>query len=87
MLMSDDKKKLATIIVNKAKSGKPEEMVEAPMEDGAEQDDSIAKETAAADLISAIESKDAKALAAAFSDLMELCEYSEPEMPESSEME
>lgn len=77
MLLSDNKKKVASVIVSGL--GPQEKIEEAPLVEGAEQDDSLAKEAAAQELISALESKDAKRLAAAFSDMLELCEYGESE--------
>jgi hypothetical protein len=77
MLLSDDKKKLASVIVSGM--NKPEKVEEAPIENGAEQDDSIAKDTAAEELLSAIEQKSPKAIVAAIESLIELCQYSEPE--------
>lgn len=79
MLMKDKKKSLATLIVGSMKKGESELPAEAS--EPVEQDDSIAKESAAQDLLSSIEQKDVKGIVNAFSALMELCEYSEPEAP------
>lgn len=84
MMMSDNKKKLATIIVGNMKADKPEMP---PMKDEVEQDDSIAKESAAQDLLSAIEQKNTKGIVEAITNLMELCEYEEPEQSEMPEQE
>lgn len=84
MIMTDDKKKLATLIIGSA-TKKSDEPVEAPTVENAEQDDSIAKETAASELLSAIEAKDPKALADAITALIELCSYDEAS--EAPEME
>lgn len=81
MIMSS-KKKPSTLIVAKLREGKPEEMSEAPVE----QDDSIAKDSAAEELLAAIHSKDAKALKEAFSSMLELCGEAE-EASESEEAE
>lgn len=82
--MKDDKKKSVSLIMDKMMgSPKPVES-----EDGAELDKSIPLDTAAEELISALESKSAKGVAAAFKSLMELCESEpeaeayEPEQPE-----
>lgn len=78
MLMQPDKKKMAALIIAKA-GPKGEEMKEAPQVDGAEQDNSIAEESAAEDVIAALESKDPKALVSAFKALMEICDNGESE--------
>jgi hypothetical protein len=57
-----------------------------PMENGAEQDDSIALHTAAEELMRALESKSAAHVVDAFKSLMELCD-SEEESQESPEEE
>lgn len=77
MLMSDNKKKSIGVIL--AKIGKPGTESSEP-KDGAEQDASMPKETAAEELLAAIESKSAKGIVEAFESLMELCasEESEP---------
>lgn len=79
MLMKDDKKKSVSLIMGKLMGDKPE-VSEAPSENGAEQDDSVAVETAAEEMMSAIESKNPKAFVEAFKSLIELCE-SEPSEP------
>lgn len=76
MLMQPDKKKMAALIIAKA-GPKGEKIEEAPMKDGAEQDNSIAEESAAEDLMAAIEQKDAKQIVAAFKALMEICDMQE----------
>jgi hypothetical protein len=78
MLMKDDKKKMATIIMGKM--GKPQASPES--EDGAEQDDSVALKTAGEELISALESKNPLAVASAIKALIELCESPEQESAE-----
>ena len=75
MLMSDDKKKQVTLIMKKLKGA--ESVEEAPVVDGAEQDDSIAVDTAAEELIAAVESKSPKAVVQAIKSLIELIQ-SEP---------
>lgn len=81
MLMKDDKKKSVSLIMDKLMNKKPE-LTEAPMVDGAEQDDSVAVNTAAEELMSAIESKSPQAFVSAFKSLMELCQNdSEPSEP------
>lgn len=79
MLMKNDKKQQIALIMGKLKN----EPKPAPNEDGAIQDDSVAVETAAEELISAIESKSAKGVVEAIKSLMELCESPEPEQPEN----
>lgn len=81
MLMADDKKKSVAMIISKI-GKKPENMSEVPNENGAEQDDSIGAESAAEELLAAIESKSAKGVVEAIKALMEFCEA-----PESSEVE
>lgn len=76
MLMHGDKKKIAALIIAKGKPGK-EEISEAPMVDGAEQDNSVAEESSAQELMAAIQSKDAKGVVAAFKALMEICDTAE----------
>jgi hypothetical protein len=76
MLLKDDKKKSVGLIMTKLMGDKPE-MQEAPMKDGAEQDDSMAVDTAAEELIQAIESKSPKAVVQAIKSLMELCQSEE----------
>lgn len=71
MFMSDSKKKASTMILgamSPATSAKA-----APSVDGAEQDSSIGLESAAEDILSAIDSKDAKALATAMQSMFEMC--------------
>ena len=85
MLMKDNKKSAITLIVNKAKGPnhldnmKPE-FEKAPMKDGAEQDSSIPEDSAAEELLQAIEQKSPKAIVEAFKALMGICD-----MPEESE--
>lgn len=76
MLMQPDKKKMASLIIASA-GPKGEKMEEAPQKDGAEQDNSIAEESAAEDVMAALESKDPKALVSAFKALMEICDMQE----------
>jgi hypothetical protein len=76
MLMQPDKKKMASLIIASA-GPKKDEIQEAPTKDGAEQDNSIAEQSAAEDVMAAIESKDPKALVSAFKALMEICDSQE----------
>ena len=72
--MMPDKKKVSTVIIAKMRKDKPEEMDQAPRgETGGEDVSSIAKESAAVYVLKAIESKSPKAIAEAFSSMMELC--------------
>lgn len=84
MILSD-KKKPSTLIIARMRAGKPDEEQKAPTgEYGGEHDDSMAKESAAEELLKAIESKSPKAIAEAFSSMMELCHSSEEESVEES---
>lgn len=87
MLMKDNKKGMAAAILARMpkKEGEVEETEPVEVsEDGAEMDDSVATNTAAEELISAIESKSAPAVVEAMKALMELC-ASEPDGDEASE--
>lgn len=78
MLMGDNKKKMATIIVSKL--GKKEESeAPAPQKGGVEQDDSVGMEACAEELLSAIESKSPKGIAAALKSAWEMMEAQEDE--------
>lgn len=76
MLMQPDKKKMAALIISKA-GPKNEEFKQVESKDGAEQDNSIAEDSAAEDLMAAIEQKDPKAIVSAFKALMEICDIKE----------
>lgn len=79
-MMLSDKKRPSTLIIAKMKAGQPEQQSEAPKgELGGEDDSSMAKESAAEELLKAIESKSPKAVVEAMSSLMELCSYGEEE--------
>lgn len=85
-MMMPDKKKISTVIIAKMRKDKPEEMQEAPRSEmGGEDDSSIAKESAAEELLKAIEAKNPAAIAEAFSSMMELCGGEEYEEEEESE--
>jgi hypothetical protein len=84
-MMMSDKKKPSALIVAKLRP-QPSEGPAPQSADGVESDDSTARQSAAEELLAAVEAKDAKAVAAAFSAMMELCE-SESEAPEASEAE
>lgn len=74
MLMKDDKKKAATLIISALKPA-PSKVAE---KDGAEQemnDHSIAAD----EILLAIEKKDVNALAEALKSFIQMCEYSEDE--------
>ena len=81
--MQDKKKSMASILVAKLK--KPGEITEAPMKDGAEQDNEIALRSAADEILSAIESKDADMLVGALKSFQEMCSENEPEESEEYE--
>lgn len=78
MLMKDNKKQLVSLIVNKAKGPtnidnlKPPEAEMPQMQDGIPQDDSVPLETAAEELIAAMEMKSPKAIVEALEALLEL---------------
>lgn len=79
MIMSD-KKKPAALIIAKMQAGKADKESEAPQNEmGDEIDDSMAKESAAEELLKAIESKSPKAISEAFSSMMELCGHESEE--------
>lgn len=80
MLMKDQKKNEASIIVAGLKGAQPKQ------EDNVENDGSIAEETAAEDLMAAIEQKSPKAIVEAFKNLMECCSPAEGMESEESEM-
>jgi hypothetical protein len=72
MFMKDDKKKAVGIII--AKAGKPDKQAEGPEEDQGEQpEDSEGMKTAAEEILSAVESKDASALVEALKSFYEMC--------------
>jgi len=81
MLLKDDKKRMATIIVGKL-SGKPESMEEKPKNEmGDEMDSEMGLDAAAEELLSAMHSKDPKMLKHALRSFMEMIMN---EMPEES---
>jgi len=80
MMMSDDKKKQATIIVASMKKPESEPMPEKPSEDVSE------LEVAADEIMQALERKDSKAMSEALKSFIDMCKYeSEPEESEESE--
>jgi hypothetical protein len=80
MIMNDDKKNRATIIVRKI-SGNMEPVQNAERaeinEMGDEVDNSIGLMSAAEDMMSAVQSKDAKALKNALKSFIDMCESSD----------
>ncbi len=73
MIMQDNKKKAATLIMSRL--GTPQEKVEqAPTVDDVAQDYSIPLESAAEEIMMAVESKSPKALVEALKYFLELCE-------------
>lgn len=77
--MNDKKKNVALIV----KGMTNPDMKEAPQsEEGGEIDNSIAIDTAAEEIMSAMESKDPKSLVSALKSFMELCKEEEPEYSE-----
>jgi hypothetical protein len=86
MMMLPDKKKIASVIVDKMKPKSEEPMEEIKSENN-ESDYSMAKEDAAKKMLSAFEKKDSKMLVAALQDFMDMCEMEEDESEDESEME
>jgi hypothetical protein len=82
-MMMDDKKKIASIIVAKAKPNGMDEVVDEIMPGEPMNDKSMALEDAASMIMSAIEKKDAKAMVSALKDFIDMCD----EMEDMSEME
>lgn len=82
MLMRDDKKKAATLIIAKMKKG--DKMGKAPEMDGAEQSDADELSMIADEIMQAIEKKDISALRDGLKSMVECCMNEEPE---SEEME
>ena len=85
-MMLPDKKKIASVIVDKMKPKSEEPMEEIKSENN-ESDYSMAKEDAAKKMLSAFEKKDSKMLVAALQDFMDMCEMEEDESEDESEME
>ena len=84
MLMKDPKKSVSVIL---AKMKKPE-MKEAPKsENGAELDQNMPMESAAEELLAAIESKSAAGVVEAIRSLVELVQNEMPESEDKPEME
>lgn len=81
MIMMGDKKKMVAGIMSKLNDPQPSEQ-SVPTQDGVEQDDSIGLESAAEELVSAIDSKSPKAIAAAFKSMLEMCSYEKDEPSE-----
>lgn len=71
--MYDNKKKMAALIIAKAKGGSmPVPEAEGPME--SKQEENMGPETAAQELIDAVNAKDASGVVEAFKALMEMCD-------------
>lgn len=81
MLMKDDKNKMASVIVASMgkKPGESEESEMAPEVDGVEQDDSVGMESAAEELLAAVEQKSVKGIVEAFKAMYEMYEAGESE--------
>lgn len=85
MFMSDNKKKTATLVLQKLKGGS-EQLSEAPVnEDGDELDQSAGYDAAGDELLQAIDSKDPKAIVSAIKSLVEMCMNEQPEADEADE--
>ena len=86
MLLNDKKKAVTIMLAKLGKGGAPDSPPEAPkMKDGTRQDDSIALESAAEDILKAIESKDAQSLVTALQDFYDLCDDDGDETESDSE--
>jgi hypothetical protein len=86
MMMADDKKKHATIIIARMQKGKaPQESSDAKEEPMQGPEDMMGLETAAEDIMSALHAKDPKALVSSLKHFMEMCDYSSSEQEPSSE--
>ncbi len=82
MIMSDNKKKAVTLIMGKLGKG-PEESEQVPMKDNAEQDSNMPLESAADELLQAIEQKSSKGIVEAIKSMLELLESEKQEpLPE-----
>lgn len=80
MIMSDDKKKQASVIIAKMKEGKASSPEAAPQNEAGDMvDNSIGVDSAVEELISAIHSKDVSAAKEALMSFMDLCESKEVE--------
>ena len=78
MLMKPEKKDAISVIMAKLKKPKMEEApAEESEEGGAMEDDSVALETAAEELLSSIESKSAKGIVEALKSLIEMIDAEE----------
>lgn len=84
MMMHDKKKMLAMIIKG---ADKPHEMAPKHLEMGAEQDHSVGINSAAEELLNAIDKKDVASIVSSLRSFMELCEYEEPKAEEEGEQE
>lgn len=85
MLMKDPKKKGIAMIIAKMKGPKMEESV--VPEGEAMQDDSIALESAAEEVLAAVEKKDAKMLKEALMSMIDMCSSKAEESEDESETE
>lgn len=79
MLMKDNKRSITTIISG---LGAPEQEAKP---DNVEQDASIGLDTAAEEILKAVESKSPKALVEALKSFMEMCDYEEADSDEAKE--
>lgn len=79
MMMSDNKKKLSTLIIGKMKGPNHSDNLkfgaekEKPMSEGGEVDNSIGIDSASEEVMHAIEKKDVKALTSALKSFMDMC--------------
>lgn len=76
MLLKDDKKKVATMLVAKLKKDGSDSMEEAPKNEmGDTMDSEMGLDSATEEVLMAIEKKDPAMLKAALRSFMEMCEY------------
>lgn len=88
MIMSDNKKKSVSLILEKMKGAKEGPTMEAAQNDDAgEVDNSVGIDSAAEEIMQAVESKDAKALVSALKSFIDMHDEQQPEeqAQESSE--
>jgi hypothetical protein len=81
MMMKDDKKKVASVIIAKINGSNREK----PQSEGAEIADSDDKDIAADEIMEAIKKSDVKALKEALKSFVEMCSYEEESKDDSEE--
>jgi hypothetical protein len=86
MLMKNDKRKMATIIVAKMNKN-PEKMMEKSQHEGAEQETTDELDMIAEEVMNALQSKDVKAFKEAMKSMIEVCMNNSEDYEEESEVE